>query len=497
MSTASATAATATKNERVDSPPKPPSLVLSSADFDAAAQMCEHEWMAHASVSEVSEAGEERRGGNGEGKGDSEAKKNRFGAVDDDDETMATTAAPPKPPPIVAAVAPSATLHSTAAGASEPNGANGPASTAPREARQPQFAERQGATTIDRGGASSPLPSVSSPLPSTPSASEGDEDDGEGLDLVPEWRRSSRGGGGATASSRLPLTSPAISDGGGLRDEHVEDSWSESESESDDDGSGNEGDNERSASGAGTNGSGLGGGTSHAAGPRRRGRKLVGGGGSGGGGGGGGRVRRALLPPPHASPSSPSSSRPTRGNGGDGALGPEKNKEKKKERRRRQSLRSLRAPGRHFTVVTTASLPWMTGTSVNPTLRSAYLARALPRSSVTLLLPWLPASQQGCVFPKGVSFESPRQQEEHVREWIRQRTGFDPPGLRITWYHARYCPVMKSIFPYGGEKRERRRRRWSFFFFSWGFFSLSLCVSFFLLLFFYLWTQQNDKKKQT
>ena len=82
------------------------------------------------------------------------------------------------------------------------------------------------------------------------------------------------------------------------------------------------------------------------------------------------------------------------------------------------------------------------------------LARALPRSSVTLMLPWLPASQQGCVFPKGVSFESPQQQEVHVREWIRQRTGFDPPGLRITWYHARYCPVMKSIFPYGGEERE-------------------------------------------
>ena len=392
MSTAAA------KNEVDVEAPKPPTLVLS--DFEAAAQMCEHEWLAHAS------------------------------------------------------------------GMSEGPGDNGAAASAPRGGgAQPQFAAgRTGATTpID--DASSPSPS-SSPLPSTPSTS----DDDEGLDLVPEWRRgSTRGGarGARASSSRLPLTSPAISDGGGLRDEHVEDSWSDdSEEESVSGGGGNEGDNERSsASGAaGTNGSG----TPHAAtaGPRRRSHKL---------GGSSGGVRRALLPfpPHHATTSTSSLPPPPPGENAD------KRKKKKKSRRQRQRLRSLRAPGRHFTVVTTASLPWMTGTSVNPTLRSAYLARALPRSAVTLLLPWLPASQQGCVFPKGVSFESPRQQEEHVREWIRQRTGFDPPGLRITWYHARYCPVMKSIFPYGGEDEE-------FFLFSrvfslsFSLFSLSFFLSFFL-----------------
>ena len=375
--------------------------------------MCEHEWMSHASgMSEVGKAaGVERRGREG---GQGNAEKNRFDA---DGETVATASSPPKPP-VVAAAAPSSTLDPVAAGAAAPCGANGAAPTAPRAARQQQFAEQIGATPIDGR--------ASSPLPSTPSSASDDDD--EGLDLVPEQRGASfRGRRGGTTSSRLPLTSPAISDGGGLRDEHVEDPWSDDD-ESEDDGRGGRGDAARGSGGAGTDSNGGLGGTPIAA-LRRRSRKL------GGGRGGGSVVRRALLPPPPRR-------RPR-----EGRRSASKKKEREKERDR-----SLRSPGRHFTVVTTASLPWMTGTSVNPTLRSAYLARALPRSSVTLLLPWLPASQQPSVFPKGVRFETPAQQEAHVREWIRQRTGFDPPGLRIAWYHARYCPVMKSIFPFGGEK---------------------------------------------
>lgn len=472
MSNAATTSAAATKTNGDDQPPKPPALVLSSADFEAAAQMCEHEWMSHASgMSEVGKS-EEKRGGEGEGEGegnDSVAKKNQF----DDDKTMV---APPKPAPDAPAevVAPSSTLDSAAEDASASRETNGASTAALRGPGQQQLGGNEDELILgDRGvrQASSP-----SPLPSTPSTS---DDDDEGLDLVPERGtfRSRR-----DATTRLPMMSPAISDGGGLRDEHVEDLWSGSDDDHHTDvvdssesasasvsasasGGGAEADNERSASGGGTPNA-----------LRRRCRKL--GEGVGGGGGGGGRgtaARRALLPPPAVAPGG-------RGNGDSGSSRglqqPKPKRKKKKKKRQLERARSLRSPGRHFTVVTTASLPWMTGTSVNPTLRSAYLARALPRSSVTLMLPWLPASQQPCVFPKGISFETPQQQEKHVRDWIRQRTGFDPPGLRITWYHARYCPVMKSIFPYGGKQESFFSFRGLPFFRVFFFLSLSLSFSF-------------------
>ena len=113
----------------------------------------------------------------------------------------------------------------------------------------------------------------------------------------------------------------------------------------------------------------------------------------------------------------------------------------------------LRAPGRRFLVVTTASLPWLTGTAVNPTLRAAYLARGLPLSRVSLALPWLPPSAQGSVFPSTVRFATPAAQEAYVRSWMLERTGFEP-DIDIIWYPARYCPTLKSIFPYGDLTRD-------------------------------------------
>ena len=73
--------------------------------------------------------------------------------------------------------------------------------------------------------------------------------------------------------------------------------------------------------------------------------------------------------------------------------------------------------------VTTASLPWMTGTAVNPLLRVAYLKRGRPSGSVTLVLPWLEKdADQVNVFGEK-KFANAEEQETYVRTWLRDSAG--------------------------------------------------------------------------
>jgi len=101
-------------------------------------------------------------------------------------------------------------------------------------------------------------------------------------------------------------------------------------------------------------------------------------------------------------------------------------------------------------VVTTAALPWRTGTAVNPALRAAHLAARGLR--VTLLVPWLPPGEQPAVYPPGQVFQTREAQAEHVVSDARKRAGLlgDPASrFRVAWYEGRYFPALGSILPTG------------------------------------------------
>lgn len=87
---------------------------------------------------------------------------------------------------------------------------------------------------------------------------------------------------------------------------------------------------------------------------------------------------------------------------------------------------------RHVAIVTTASLPWMTGTAVNPLFRAAYMAKCA-KQNVTLLVPWLCKSDQELVYPSNLTFSSPEEQETYIRNWLEERIGFKA-DFRISFY---------------------------------------------------------------
>jgi len=114
----------------------------------------------------------------------------------------------------------------------------------------------------------------------------------------------------------------------------------------------------------------------------------------------------------------------------------------------------LRSRPRHFTIITTAALPWLTGTSVNPLLRALYLAKT-GRETV-LVIPWLEIEDQQKVFPGGKTFDDPKAQEKAIIEWCHNRAKIDPGKvpLKFSWYRAAYVPTVRSVFPKGDPSEE-------------------------------------------
>ncbi|GMI60491.1 hypothetical protein ScalyP_jg8538 [Parmales sp. scaly parma] len=114
-------------------------------------------------------------------------------------------------------------------------------------------------------------------------------------------------------------------------------------------------------------------------------------------------------------------------------------------------------PSRSIFVVTTAALPWMTGTAVNPLQRAAHLvtpARAVEHSTVTLLLPWLERlSDRRLIYGSEpeFNFDTANEQENYIREWLMFVCclPYAAKNLKILWYTAWVNPLENSIYSMG------------------------------------------------
>ncbi len=105
----------------------------------------------------------------------------------------------------------------------------------------------------------------------------------------------------------------------------------------------------------------------------------------------------------------------------------------------------------HITVATTASLPWMTGTAVNPLLRAAHLTANRDEGMVTLLLPWVDLDDQRVLFPNNITFADQATQRAYVLKWLGESGGMPVAArkLKIEFYPGRYLPSYGSIFSMG------------------------------------------------
>lgn len=101
----------------------------------------------------------------------------------------------------------------------------------------------------------------------------------------------------------------------------------------------------------------------------------------------------------------------------------------------------------HIAIFTTASIPWLTGTAVNPLFRAAYLANDGERR-VTLVIPWLTLKHQKLVYPNSITFSSPSEQEAYVRQWLEERVSFRL-AFEIRFYPGKFAIDKRSILPVG------------------------------------------------
>lgn len=131
------------------------------------------------------------------------------------------------------------------------------------------------------------------------------------------------------------------------------------------------------------------------------------------------------------------------------------------------AISDLRDSSRPVWIVTTAALPWFTGTAVNPLLRAAYLLkhrqeeqRAGAMTEVTmgstgpvhLVVPWLEApDDRVALYGEDWTDATPETQTDFIREWIETSANLPSVAhaLNIHFYPARYHAALSSIFAMG------------------------------------------------
>jgi hypothetical protein len=120
---------------------------------------------------------------------------------------------------------------------------------------------------------------------------------------------------------------------------------------------------------------------------------------------------------------------------------------------------------RKICIVTTAGLPWRTGTAVNPLARALYLTRGRPKHNITLMIPWLEnIDEQVKVYGSSNVFNSPEEQKIWIQTYSRERIlnnvnndenenkddddddNDEVDNLQISFYPAKYHNSFGSIF---------------------------------------------------
>uniref|UniRef100_A0A7S3JNK5 digalactosyldiacylglycerol synthase n=1 Tax=Aureoumbra lagunensis TaxID=44058 RepID=A0A7S3JNK5_9STRA len=99
--------------------------------------------------------------------------------------------------------------------------------------------------------------------------------------------------------------------------------------------------------------------------------------------------------------------------------------------------------------MTTAALPWFTGTSINPLLRSAHLS--MSGHEVTLYIPWIEPEKQNTIYPAQFSFQTKEEHALYIFKWLRNDAKLPQAALnmKLAFYDAHLHKPHNSLYAMG------------------------------------------------